>query len=70
VKGTDFARLLAALNSGNVRFVVIGGVAVAAHAYVRVTFDVCSHEHLVAMKRVGGRPIDEADLQRLRGPGP
>ena len=36
----DLAGLLRALVEGNVRFVVIGGIAVAAHAVIRATEDV------------------------------
>ena len=36
----DLRGLLAALNDGEVRFVLIGGVAVGAHGYVRATEDV------------------------------
>jgi len=36
----DLAGLLRSLNDGGVRFVVIGGIAVAAHAVVRATEDV------------------------------
>jgi hypothetical protein len=35
----DWAGLVAALNSGDVRFVVIGAVAVGAHCYIRATQD-------------------------------
>jgi hypothetical protein len=35
----DLRSLLATLNEGGVRFVVIGGVAVGAHGYVRATED-------------------------------
>jgi hypothetical protein len=35
----DLRALLAALQDGQVRFVVIGGVAVAAHGYLRATED-------------------------------
>jgi hypothetical protein len=35
----DLRALLAALHAGQVRFVVIGGVAVAAHGYLRATDD-------------------------------
>jgi hypothetical protein len=35
----DLRALLAALHDGQVRFVVIGGVAVAAHGYLRATED-------------------------------
>jgi predicted nucleotidyltransferase len=36
----DLGALLRALREGNVEFVVVGGVAVAAHEYVRATEDV------------------------------
>ena len=36
----DLAALLRALSEGDVEFVVVGGVAVAAHEYVRATEDV------------------------------
>ena len=36
----DLRALLAALHEGEVRFVLIGGVAVGAHGYVRATEDV------------------------------
>ena len=36
----DLRGLLAALHDGEVRFVLIGGVAVGAHGYVRATEDV------------------------------
>lgn len=36
----DLRGLLAALHDGQVRFVLIGGVAVGAHGYVRATEDV------------------------------
>lgn len=132
----DLGGLLRALREGDVEFVVVGGVAVAAHEYVRATEDVdlvpapdhanldrlanvlvrldaqlhrgrnlsvstrhgdadiiqclpgvpshqaladeaiqveiagveisvCSRDHLVAMKRARGKPIDIADLERL-----
>lgn len=35
----DLAGLLAALNAGAVRFVVVGGIAVSAHGHVRATED-------------------------------
>lgn len=35
----DLAGLVAALNAGGVRFVVIGGIAVSAHGHVRATED-------------------------------
>jgi hypothetical protein len=35
----DLAGLIAALNDGGVRFVVIGGIAVSAHGHIRATED-------------------------------
>lgn len=35
----DLRALLAALHEGNIHFVVIGGVAVGAHGYIRATAD-------------------------------
>ncbi len=35
----DLAGLIAALNAGEVRFVVVGGVAVGAHGHIRATED-------------------------------
>lgn len=39
MSGFDLRALLEALNEGDVRFVVIGGVAVGAHGYIRATED-------------------------------
>lgn len=36
----DFARVLTALTDGDVEFVVVGGIAVVAHGYVRATRDI------------------------------
>lgn len=36
----DFAAVLNALTEGGVRFVIVGGIAVIAHGYVRATRDV------------------------------
>jgi predicted nucleotidyltransferase len=40
MKLTDVEAILRALNDANVRYLIVGGLAVAAHGYVRATFDV------------------------------
>ena len=62
----DLAGLVAALNGGSVRYVVIGGVAVAAHGAIRATEDLdISREHLIEMKRARGSLQDQADIEAL-----
>jgi hypothetical protein len=36
---TDFGALLSALSEANVEFIIVGGMAAAAHGIARVTFD-------------------------------
>jgi hypothetical protein len=50
--------LLLALTNAQIDFVVIGGLAVGV-------LQVCSLEHLRAMKRAADRPQDQEDLRRL-----
>jgi hypothetical protein len=58
----DLAGLIGALVRAEIRFVAIGGIAVAAH---RIVFRVCSRAHLIEMKRARGSALDQADLERL-----
>ena len=37
----SFEKLLGRLAEGDVRFILVGGLAVALHGYVRLTEDVC-----------------------------
>ena len=50
----DLRALLATLNEHGVRYVVIGGVAVGAHGYVRATEDLDSAPRLAGSSMAGG----------------
>lgn len=76
----DFARVLTALNDGGVEYVVVGGIAVVAHGYLRATRDIdvviAGDEANVARTRAvcrgldatrqDGSPLQEADLEPNR----
>ena len=62
---TEVRRITTALNEASVRYVVVGGLAVVAHGYVRATMDVdlvidLNRENLVkalgALEQIGFRP--------------
>jgi hypothetical protein len=53
-----FEELLADLDRANVRFVVVGGLAVVIQGYARLTAD-------VDLKRRAARPQDALDIQHL-----
>jgi hypothetical protein len=62
---TELRRITTALNEASVRYVVVGGLAVVAHGYVRATMDVdlvidLNRENLVtalgALEKIGFRP--------------
>jgi hypothetical protein len=68
--------LLKRLTEAEIRFVLVGGLAVNAWGYLRATRDldvemdgivvrVCSLDHLFAMKRASERPRDRDDLESL-----
>jgi predicted nucleotidyltransferase len=64
----DIQGILEALAGEGVDFLLIGGVAVGFHGYVRATKDVDvvpPYEDLVELKKQAGRPEDLADLKRL-----
>ncbi len=64
----DLRALLATLNEHGVRYVVIGGVAVGAHGYVRATEDLdIDADELVAYER---RLLDAAQTRALRVASP
>lgn len=64
----DLRALLATLNEHGVRYVVIGGVAVGAHGYVRATEDLdIDADELVAYER---RLLDAAETRALRVASP
>jgi hypothetical protein len=72
----SFEKLLGLLAESRVQFVVVGGVAVTLHGYVRLTDDIdllvsaeASKEALIAWKEKSVRDKDRLDalaLKRLR----
>ncbi len=78
----DFQDLLQLLGEHGVRFLVVGGYAVAAHGHPRYTNDtrvdamfgptsvpIIARLSLITNKRASGRPQDLADVAKLeRGP--
>jgi hypothetical protein len=59
------------LNRAGVRYIVVGGLAVNAHGYFRVTNDLdlapfVSLPTLLAMKQQSHRPSDLLDIENLR----
>jgi hypothetical protein len=59
--------LLRALHERGIKHIVVGGFAVNAHGFIRVTkdLDIVPSTSLRAMKRAAGRPQDLEDLKRL-----
>jgi hypothetical protein len=60
VKLSSFEALAAALDTAGVRYLIAGGLAVAAHGYL-------SLPTLIRMKEEANRPQDRADIEQLRG---
>lgn len=64
----DFREFIQSLNENNVRYLVVGGYAVAFHGYPRYTKEVIHFidlENLKKNKRATGRLQDLADLENL-----
>jgi hypothetical protein len=57
----DYKEMLQCLSAENVRFLLVGAYAVAAHGYPRATKDI----DIFANKRATGRTQDLADVERL-----
>ena len=81
MKLADVEAILRALNDAEVRYLIVGGLAVVAHGYVRATVDMDIVLHLerenvlramAALKEIGYRPLvpveaaDFADEQRRK----
>ncbi len=68
----DFREFIKLLNSNNVKYLVVGGYAVAFHGYPRytkdmdgITIDFINLENLKKNKKAIGRFKDLADLENL-----
>jgi hypothetical protein len=62
--------LLLALRRADVRFIIIGGIAVGVHGYVRATKDLpgsSRRERTSGWRRAAGRQKDLVDLRELSG---
>ena len=74
MKLADIEAILGALNNANVRYLIVGGLAVVAHGYVRATVDVdivlqLERENILQAMRALGKlgyqplvPVDPADF--------
>jgi hypothetical protein len=58
--------IVQALNRANVRYLIVGGLAVNAHGSEGVLAPFVSLSTLSAMKRFSGRPQDLADIAQLK----
>ena len=56
------AELLQSLTDAQVDYVLVGGLAVQLHGYMRSTFDIDS---VLAMKRAANRSTDRMDIEAL-----
>ena len=64
----DFREFIGLLNEKRVRYLVVGGYAVAYHGYPRTTGDIdifIDLPDLVRNKRASGRDKDKLDLKHL-----
>jgi hypothetical protein len=56
------AELLQSLTDARVDYVLVGGLAVQLHGYMRSTFDI---DLVLVMKRAANRPKDRMDIEAL-----
>lgn len=56
------AELLQSLTDARVDYVLVGGLAVQLHGYMRSTFDI---DLVLAMKRAANRSKDRMDIEAL-----
>ena len=65
----DFKEFIKSLNDNGVRYLVVGGYAVALHGYPRYTKDIdvwIDSESLKRNKKASGHHQDLADLENLK----
>ncbi len=73
----DFTDILSAFIAGRVKFLVVGGYAMAFHGYVRATGDIdlwilCSDENAMRVWRAlqtFGAPLFDLNIEDLKTPG-
>jgi predicted nucleotidyltransferase len=74
MKADDVRTILSALNDGNVRYLIVGGLAVVAHGYVRFTQDIdlviqLERENVLramnALTAIGYRPLIPVDATQF-----
>src|SRR4029077_5511671 len=74
MKVDDIRTILSALNDGNVRYLIVGGLAVVAHGYVRFTQDIdlviqLERENVLramnALTAIGYRPLIPVDATQF-----
>lgn len=56
------AELIQSLSDGQVQYVLVGGLAVQLHGFLRATFDI---DLVLSMKRIANRPKDRLDIAAL-----
>jgi hypothetical protein len=75
MKIDDVRTILRALNDANVRYLIVGGLAVVAHGYVRFTQDIdlvvqLERENVLramnALTAIGYRPLIPVDAHNLQ----
>jgi len=62
IRAMKIAELLQSLTDAQVDYVLVGGLAVQLHGYMRSTFDIDS---VLAMKRAANRSKDRMDIEAL-----
>jgi len=62
IRAIKIAELLQSLTDAQVDYVLVGGLAVQLHGYMRSTFDIDS---VLAMKRAANRSKDRMDIEAL-----